>query len=153
MSSVYRREPGVALDVRKFVQPGDPVVQQLAGAIAGASGTLDAFVHSCLNWVRSNISYIQQQSGDFWQFPSETLATRTGDCEDASILLCSMLRTRMSENDAFVTVGRFASYGHAWVQCREVVLEAVADGGSGIYLEVEPYIPYLRFNDKLCRRA
>lgn len=48
------------------------------------------------DWVAINIDYVsdeQRWGEDHWQTPKETLSYRTGDCEDFSILLCSLLRT------------------------------------------------------------
>ena len=47
------------------------------------------------DWVAINIDYMsdgKRWGEDYWQTPEETLSYRTGDCEDFSILLCSLLR-------------------------------------------------------------
>jgi len=47
------------------------------------------------DWVATNINYMpdgQRWGRDYWQTPEETLSLHTGDCEDFSILLCSILR-------------------------------------------------------------
>jgi hypothetical protein len=47
------------------------------------------------DWVAINIDYKSDEERwrkDYWQTPEETLSYRTGDCEDFSILLCSLLR-------------------------------------------------------------
>jgi hypothetical protein len=47
------------------------------------------------DWVATNIHYMSDEERwgrDYWQTPEETLLYRTGDCEDFSILLCSLLR-------------------------------------------------------------
>jgi hypothetical protein len=48
------------------------------------------------DWVAINIDYMSDEKRwgeDYWQTPEETLSYRTGDCEDFSILLCSLLRS------------------------------------------------------------
>ena len=48
------------------------------------------------DWVATNIEYMSDEERwgkDYWQTAEETLTYRTGDCEDFSILLCSLLRT------------------------------------------------------------
>ncbi len=48
------------------------------------------------DWVAVNIDYISDEKRwgkDYWQTPAETLSYRSGDCEDFSILLCTLLRT------------------------------------------------------------
>jgi predicted transglutaminase-like cysteine proteinase len=47
------------------------------------------------DWVANNIDYMhdeQQWGEDYWQTPEETLSYSSGDCEDFSVLLCSLLR-------------------------------------------------------------
>jgi hypothetical protein len=47
------------------------------------------------DWVAINIDYMSDEERwdeDYWQTPEETLSYHTGDCEDFSILLCSLLR-------------------------------------------------------------
>jgi transglutaminase-like putative cysteine protease len=47
------------------------------------------------DWVADNIAYKSDEerwSEDYWQTPEETLSYYTGDCEDFSVLLCSLLR-------------------------------------------------------------
>jgi hypothetical protein len=47
------------------------------------------------DWVADNIKYKSDEERwgeDYWQTPEETLSCCTGDCEDFSILLCSLLR-------------------------------------------------------------
>lgn len=48
------------------------------------------------DWVAVNIDYKYDEKRwgveDYWQTPEETLSYGTGDCEDFSILLCSLLR-------------------------------------------------------------
>jgi predicted transglutaminase-like cysteine proteinase len=47
------------------------------------------------DWVATNIDYVSDEErwgDDYWQTPEETLSYRTGDCEDFSVLLCSLLR-------------------------------------------------------------
>jgi hypothetical protein len=43
-------------------------------------------------WVAKNIKY-KSDGADYWQPPYETLALRTGDCEDFSMLLAAALET------------------------------------------------------------
>jgi hypothetical protein len=47
------------------------------------------------DWVATNIDYMldeQRWGEDYWQTPEETLSYGSGDCEDFSVLLCSLLR-------------------------------------------------------------
>lgn len=94
---------------------------------------------------------------DHWGFPAETLALGMGDCDDAAVLLASLLRNFLPEERVFATVGLFGRWGgHVWVTAFDpaaigpFVLEstlAEALPGPWVIPEEEPYIPYLRFND------
>ena len=171
---VAKRYQGEKHFLTEFVQPNTASVITLLGRIQKMPGD---FAANCLNWVRSNIEYpngnaecvdwhyyeafrIKGPNGqrevlrtkwatDFWQFPAETMSLKMGDCEDGSILLCSLLRHEYSEQDVFVTIGRFENMGHAWVTLQGQVFETSPCGGGGIYEEKYPYVAYYRFNDQV----
>ena len=48
-------------------------------------------VADAFDWVLNNITYDKNDVNDYWQSSSETLAWRSGDCEDQAILLASMI--------------------------------------------------------------
>lgn len=93
---------------------------------------------------------------DFWNFPSETLRDGIGDCEDTAILLCSILRNMLSEDEVFVTGGLFKGFGHAWVTIinnvgEPIILETTGNNVVMVdtsLIENLPYEPIIRFNDK-----
>ena len=68
---------------------------------------------------------VNKSNDEFWQFPSETLAWRYGDCEDSSILLASLLRAYgIGPERVAVAVGTLNGSGHAWVELdRRYILE------------------------------
>ncbi|MBA7506194.1 hypothetical protein ES706_04875 [subsurface metagenome] len=129
------RYPGQWNELRDFVQPDNPDVIAIYSQYGPDPWGLYDFV--C-----RNISY-RRDIGEFWQTPSETLQGY-GDCEDSSLLLCSLLR---NFSDAHVALGSFQGWGHAWVVNKEgEILEAtytnarrVPDPGS--------YEPYCLFNE------
>jgi hypothetical protein len=61
------------------------------------------------DWVADNIKYKPDEERwgeDYWQTPEETLSYRTGDCEDFSILLCSLLRAYgIAAEQVYVALG------------------------------------------------
>jgi transglutaminase-like putative cysteine protease len=66
----------------------------------------------------STIKYADDEAGDFWQSPQETIARGTGDCEDQAIYLHHLLAEKGIRSE--VTFGiedltRMTS-GHAWVE-------------------------------------
>jgi hypothetical protein len=120
-------------ELREFVQPFSP-------SVVGAQ----ASVWDCLDWVCRNISY-QKEDGEFWWFPSETLAKTEGDCEDSTILLVSMLR---SFTNAYVVLGDYQGWGHAWGASEEgEILEATYNEARAVP-DPEAYHPYVLFNDQ-----
>jgi hypothetical protein len=127
------RYPGEWHELREFVQPFDP-------SVVGAH----ADTWSCLDWVCRNIRY-KEDVGEFWQFPSETLATREDDCEEHAFLLVSMLR---SFTNAYVVLGDYQGWGHAWGASEEgEILEATCTEARAVP-DPEAYHPYVLFNDQ-----
>lgn len=139
----------------------------ISGSIAGGAITLlrDAVIgHGLYSVAMSAINGehnriipgISYETLDFWNFPAETLRDGVGDCEDTAILLCSILRTKLSEDDVFVSAGLFKGYGHAWVTVlnnngKPITLETTGSNIirlSSSLMEGEPYEPIVRFNDK-----
>lgn len=171
MFTVQRRYGREEWDLRQFVQPSTPGVARLAAQLPADR---PGFVGGAWAWVLRNIAYPPgppetsdrhyreaftgplktDVTYDYWSFPAETLALGVGDCEDASILLCSILRHRLGPGEVCVTVGEFAGYGHAWVTVGGLILEAIPplEGEPRKALrEAPPYAPILRFNDRLVR--
>ncbi|MGQ9756097.1 MAG: transglutaminase-like domain-containing protein [Desulfotomaculales bacterium] len=172
-----KRYPGEEWDVRQFVQPLTPGVRRI---VAGLERETD-FETGAWKWVVNNIRYppgvrniedrhyyeaflnpsgtgplVRAEARDFWSFPAETLAHGWGDCEDASILLVSILRHRLSADEVFVTAGTFKRYGHAWVAVfrngKVHVLETVPRRREKwrfrVVEERYPYEACFRFNDR-----
>jgi predicted transglutaminase-like cysteine proteinase len=90
------------------------------------------------DWVADNIDYQsdeEQWGEDYWQSSEETLLLRTGDCEDFSVLLCSLLRAYgIDAQQVFVALGDYGEgEGHAFV---------IADWGEeGNWRRIEPQAP------------
>ncbi len=118
------REPGYKYEIaypenpQRYVQPENSAVQSLAGQL----GT----VEDCYYWVARNIKYVPDYSlgvSEYWQYPSQTIQRRKGDCEDFAILLCSLIRANGTPaEDIRVVAGLVPSdgeiAGHAWVELR-----------------------------------
>jgi hypothetical protein len=73
------------------------------------------------DWVGNKIEYRSDSEIhgeiEYWQFSNETIQLETGDCEDFSILLCSLLRSNGWETDSvYVIVGEENNQYHAWVR-------------------------------------
>jgi predicted transglutaminase-like cysteine proteinase len=92
----------IVADVRSFLRYDDwGIVQLLETQVFKrplkeiVTLTDDEKVGKCQDWVMSHIEYVSDNKSwgkrEFWQFPCETMALKTGDCEDGCFLLHSML--------------------------------------------------------------
>lgn len=124
---------GMGDHVRFYTTPNNPSVQTQLLEIGNDLNTI-------YSWVGENIRYEFDSdiygTEDYWQFPHETLALKTGDCEDQAFLLASLIRaTGVEAEDIFVALGRINNQGHAWVIIRtqigwrtlEPTLEGIRD--------------------------
>jgi len=112
------------------------------------------------DWVGNNIQYkeddVDHGKPEYWQFGTETLSRRTGDCEDFSILLCSLLRANgWSANDVYVVLGKNDDGYHGWVKINMGILgwyNLEPQGSSwnlviGDFIMLSGYTPIYQFND------
>ncbi|MBA7676460.1 hypothetical protein ES703_84701 [subsurface metagenome] len=132
------RYPGQWHDLREFVTPYDPEVQEIYSHIGPNAWQL-------LDFVCRNISY-RRDIGEFFQFPSETLARGQGDCDDSAILLTSLIRAGGAPN-CYVALGSLAGYGHAWCEYKGQVLETTFTSARPVP-DPEDYCPYVLVSDQ-----
>jgi predicted transglutaminase-like cysteine proteinase len=97
-SSIAHWLPATESEFKSYITPECPSVKEALCAILGDPPYELSQVgfDDIRDWVATNIDYMsdgQHWREDYWQTPEETLSYRTGDCEDFSILLCSLLRT------------------------------------------------------------
>ena len=123
-------------DLREFVTPDDPAVLEVYSRIGPDAWQLFDFV--C-----RNISYLSD-IGEFWFTPTETLAQSQSDCEDTSLLLCSLLR---NFTDAKVALGNYCGLGHAWVSEGGLIYETTYTRARPVP-DPQDYCPYLYFDDR-----
>lgn len=100
--------------IRSLVQPDDPEVRKVADVLKEAS----SFISACQEFVNSFTTY-RKEIGDYWTTPAEILEQEAGDCDDKSILLCSLLRNRIPADKVFCAFGTWSKNGgkdgHMWV--------------------------------------
>ena len=107
--------------VKLFVTPREPSLVALKNELL-EEGLINVKDWVALrNWVGNNIQYKYDDDvhgvRDYWQFGKETVALKTGDCEDFSILLCSLLRAAgYSPDDVYIVIGKNRNGYHAWVK-------------------------------------
>ncbi len=162
-------------DPRVLITVTDPVVKEKVEEIIKNCVTEEEKQQAVFEFVQSQIEYMAEGNPkkwsypksflqfkfDFWQLPRETLEWRAGDCEDYSILLCTMLRMAgVPASDVRVVLGVLQLHcgptGHAWVEMKTkdgwYVLDAT--GSAWNYLSKERYYELFSpelwgwFNDK-----
>jgi hypothetical protein len=84
-------------------------------------GCFDFRARVIVGWVLQNIRYRVKGGRDAWQFAEETLALRSGDCEDIAFLVASLLlASGISGYHVRVALGEVEDaqgrrFDHAWV--------------------------------------
>jgi len=107
------RRDGNYHSIRDLVRPHDPLVAEVADVLIQS----DDFIGAAQDFVDSFTTY-QDEIGDYWGYPMETLAFKGGDCDDKAILLCSILRNYLPPDEIFCAIGlwkvRGKEEGHMW---------------------------------------
>ncbi len=100
--------------------PDHPDVGSLSREIVGGERNVYLVLQSIYGWMRDNVKYPISSSSGSPQTALETMESRVGDCDDQSILFCSLARA--AGVPAWLQLG--ALYvgiednwgGHAWLQ-------------------------------------
>lgn len=91
---VHDNDPDVYRKVNDLIRPNDPRVADLADQVRqGLGDDYNVYwVASLFDWVITELTYKSDPSqGDEWAPPGETCEKLTGDCEDYSILIASVV--------------------------------------------------------------
>ncbi len=143
-----------------FITPEDQNVIELKNKILKDKPILTVNWMALRDWVGNNIRYRSDNEihgiMEYWQFPNETIQLRTGDCEDFSVLLCSLLRADgWSPDNVHVIVGEKNNQYHAWVRViwNDVQYNIEPQGNGfaiavGDILTLSEYNARYYFNDK-----
>lgn len=122
VGSVAESLPTTGPEFESYIKPECPSVQETLHEILGDPPyeLSQAGFDAIRNWVADNIDYMSDEErwgGDYWQTPEQTLFYRTGDCEDFSILLCSLLRAYgIDAEQVYVALGEDGQgEGHAFL--------------------------------------
>jgi len=102
-----------------YITPEDSMVEQTLNNIIKNPIIPDWI--EIRDWIANNIEYEYDNeahgASEYWQLPRETLSLGTGDCEDFSMLLCSLYRgIGWDENEVYVVLGEKDENYHAWVK-------------------------------------
>jgi predicted transglutaminase-like cysteine proteinase len=109
----------IVVDVKGFIEPRDSLVLDGIKTKVNIlpSDTPSQKAWKLMKYIYENYQYVYDHNqfgyNEYWQYPCETLQLGLGDCEDTSILLCTLLRAFGVE--AYVHVGLVPQGGHAWV--------------------------------------
>ena len=131
------RYPGQWNYLQDFVQPNNPDVVAAYYQFGPMPWNLYDFVCRIVDY--------KLDIGEWWAFPSEVLASDTGDCEDTSNLLTSLLRC--GGINAHTILGDYQGYGHAWVEIGGQIYETTYTRAQQVP-DPEHYCPYCLFNDQ-----
>lgn len=155
------RQPSWSLS-KLYITPDEQYVESVLRKIV--SGFVPVHWVAIRDWVGKTIEYTNDYEShnvnEYWQLGKETLESRTGDCEDFAILLCSLLRADgWSADEVYVVIGQNeAGDYHAWVKIKILPLVDVwyniEPQGSGLYtgpgdiLTLSGYTAICNFNDQ-----
>ena len=154
------RQPSWGMS-KLFITPNEQRVQSAYSEIMSRFGPIHWI--AIRNWVGKNIEYVNDFDShgvdEFWQLGKETLESRTGDCEDFAILLCSLLRADgWSAEGVYVVIGQNeAGDYHAWVKIKIpgiqiwYDIDPQQDGwytGPGDIIALHGYTAIYNFNDQ-----
>lgn len=85
----------IKIDVKNFICENDNILLDILKRNRLIKTSFNATALAIQKWVVKNIKYVADEKTsncpEFWQFPFETLASGTGDCEDMHILEASLL--------------------------------------------------------------
>ena len=116
---VYHARDSRMWDVRDFIQADNTILKDIVQREGLEGKTLDETAYRCMRWVQENIAYTHdpQFTGHLeeWLFPSESVQIRSGDCEDGTNLMVSLMRN--AGVDAYRvknTCGIVDGGGHSW---------------------------------------
>lgn len=124
-----------------LVDPGDAWVQKVAGHIFASVGDCSDLLkaEAALSFVQRTIRYTSDEKlygcTEFWAAPVETLYLHRGDCEDTSVLFCSIVSTMgldcvLLDYNGHVAAG--VSVGDGYLFWRPPATSRTASAG-GIY--------------------
>jgi hypothetical protein len=105
---------------------------------------MNSFAYKLWDWVCHQIAY-RSDNGEYWFFPSQTVARGAGDCDDSANLLTSLLRS--AGFNAYTVVGSYRGFGHAWTKLDGEILETTYTFAHPVG-DPQNYRAYAMFNDQ-----
>jgi hypothetical protein len=97
----------------------DPAIRSASKSIVGNDTNVYVVLKDIYDWMTANVAYSTTSSGEP-QGAAETLRTRVGDCDDQSILFCSLARAAgvpaWLQMGALYVNAEDSWGGHGWLQ-------------------------------------
>jgi predicted transglutaminase-like cysteine proteinase len=119
MGSIAGAPSGTESRYQTYITPEDQSVQGILRDILGTPPyeLSETGFNDIRDWVAYSVNYKSDEREDYWQSSEETLKLHMGDCEDFSILLCSLLRAYgIDPAQVFVALGDDGEgEGHAFI--------------------------------------
>lgn len=153
-------------DYGKYINP-IPVRNQAVKIITDAGNPSSNWLKAAAiqHWMKNNISYVPDPtSGEYVAKPDETLACRGGDCEDFSILFCSLCEAVGVRTKLYIASTDHSAHAFAVIYCDQgypptltsdlqtfyaargisiTPIYTFNKGSEGIWLLVEPQDPHV----------
>lgn len=118
-------DPDSGEDYEKYLQFPNANIKALASLIVNPSDSDDTKMYKIEQWVQNNITYVsdeeQYSEMELWAFPTMTISSEEGDCEDGAFLIHSLALNAGVDPDRLRTYGGIVVTnhgtsigGHAW---------------------------------------
>ena len=112
-------------DYERYLQYPNANIQALADTIVDKYDSDDTKMYKIEQWVQNNITYVsdaeQYKEPELWAFPTMTIDSMEGDCEDGAFLIHSLALHAGVDSDRLRTYGGIVVTGagtgvggHAW---------------------------------------
>ena len=126
---IPKKDARIPIDVRKMIWNNDCLIRDVIIKENLIKESYDATALACQQYIVKNYKYISDVNNvgyiEFWMLPFETLFTKTGDCEDCSVLMSSLMISagipefRVRCNAGYVLDQNGQQQGHCYVTyCR-----------------------------------
>ncbi len=125
-------------NIKRIVNENFPAVEGLACYLEGNSE--EETYHNIWDYVRNNVNYQNDEKGrEQLRRPQRTLSDKTGDCDDMSILISSMLTVLGCHHELYVTAYRKKD---EWQHIYPVAFDR---SGNRYVIDCVPEIPYFNY--------
>jgi predicted transglutaminase-like cysteine proteinase len=112
-------------DYERYLQYPNGTIKALAASIVKPSDDADTKMYKIEQWVKNNITYVsdikQYRTSELWAYPTMTVNSKEGDCEDGAFLMHSLALHVGIDPDRLRTYGGIVITsdgtgvgGHAW---------------------------------------